>query len=124
MVASLVCLERIIACERMHVLRHRLHIHSAHHGLERFHAIGVEMSNLLSQSSKECKFPSECAKELISAPFTTIMSNWYKLDSNEATANISPLLALTTHPNELKCTFKPLEMSLLIESKFECKSGT
>src|SRR5450631_1740478 len=89
-----------------------------------FTLLALRCPNLLCQSSKECEFPSECAKELISTPFTTLVSNWYKLDSNDATANISPLLALTTHPNELKCTFKPFEMSLLTESKFECKSGT
>ena len=89
-----------------------------------FTLLALRCPNLLCQSSKECELASECAKELVSASCITFVSNWYKLDSNDATANISPLLALTTHPNELKCTFKPLEMSLLTESKLECILGT
>lgn len=62
---------------------------------------------------------SDCAKELVLAPFITLVSHWYQLDSNKATANISWFLALTTHFNGFKCTFKPLEIILLIETKFE-----
>ena len=52
------------------------------------------------------------------------MSNWYKVDSNKENAKFSSLLALTTQPNQSKCTFKPLKMSLFTISKFKCKLGT
>ena len=47
-----------------------------------------------------------------------------QVDFKDATAKISLLLSFTTHLNKLKCTFKPFEMNLLTESKFECKLDT
>ena len=43
--------------------------------------------------------------------------------SKDAMANISPLLALTMHPNELKCTFKPLKMNLLTKVSSNANSA-
>ena len=80
--------------------------------------------NIACYIFKKCEFASKCTKELISALFITLVSNWYNLDSKEAMANILQLFALTSHPNELKCISKLLEMSSLTKSKSECKSGT
>ena len=88
-----------------------------------FMLLALRCPNFLYQSSKGCELASKCAKEVVSTPCITFVSNWYKLDSNVATANISPLLALGTHPNELKCIFNPFDISLLTESKLAFKSG-
>ena len=103
MVTSLVCPSHILRMQRMHVALHCFQVHPAHHALKHIHVIHVEMPQPFIPKLQ--KIPSKCAKELVSAPFVTFMCNWYKLDSNDATAKISLLLAFTTHPNKLKSSW-------------------